>query len=182
MPSTSKKSAKSKGKGQFWQKAVLFIGGGAFLGTAMLPIIGGLFNRNEQNTPAHSAGNQGASRSTAELQELEANLLLVLEREPNNPNALQNLTRVRLEMGDLPGAIDPLDKLITLFPEDQVLKDLKVQLEQNIVQTNPQGIPVEENVSPTTTPDIVESEATDGLEVESEAVPETEDTENPAAE
>ncbi|OKH17361.1 tetratricopeptide repeat protein [[Limnothrix rosea] IAM M-220] len=158
MPSSSKKS-NAKGKGKFWQKVILFIGGGAFLGTAMLPIIGSLLGGN--STPSEDGTTSQTEIPAAELQALEENLLVVLEREPNNPNALQNLIRVRLELGDLQGVIDPLDKLITLFPEDQVLKDLKVQIEENIVRTNPTVVPVEEG---------------DGLTTESEAMPETPET------
>ena len=171
MPSSSKKS---KGKGKFWQKAILFIGGGAFLGTAMLPIIGGFLSGNNTANDHSPTSTSQTQISTEELEALEENLLVVLEREPNNPNALQNLIRVRLELGDLQGSIDPLDKLITLFPEDQVLKDLKAQIETNIVRTGSTA-PAAGDAPPT--PESEESAATDEpeTEVSPEPVPEPEE-------
>ena len=171
MPSSSKKGK----KGKFWQKAFLIFGGCAFLMTAMLPIIGGFFGGNQED---HSNSSNSASQSQIppeELRELESNLLLVLDREPNNPNALQNLVRVRLELGDLQGAIDPLDKLITLFPEDEVLVDLKSQLEQNLVRSNPTAVPTEDSDSPIPeTETSATEEVEETIEVpEPEAEPET---------
>ena len=171
MPSSSKKAK----KGKFWQKAILFCGGGAFLMTAMLPIIGSWLGNNQGNNGNNAQHGAQSQIPTEELRELEANLLLVLDREPNNPNALQNLVRVRLELGDLPGAIDPLDKLITLFPEDEVLVDLKEQLEQNIVRSNPSAIPTEEGASPTPDTETSVTEETEEAltDTDAEADPES---------
>ena len=151
--------------------------------TAMLPIINGFFD-GESGNSENSSHNGAPQVSTEELQQLEENLLIVLDREPNNPNALQNLTRVRLEMGNLEGAIEPLDQLITLFPEDQVLKDLKEQLEQNLARTSPPSTPTD--ATPSETP---ESPATDpknatesDSEVEASPAEPPSDPETPAAE
>jgi predicted Zn-dependent protease len=48
----------------------------------------------------------------------------VLEREPDNPTALQGLAEVRLKMGDLSGAIAPMEKLVKLYPQETQLKQL----------------------------------------------------------
>ncbi len=42
---------------------------------------------------------------------------LVLEREPGNETALRGLLQARVQLGDLEGAIAPLEKLVELHPE-----------------------------------------------------------------
>jgi tetratricopeptide (TPR) repeat protein len=57
---------------------------------------------------------------------------LVLEREPTNQNALQGLVEVRLRQGDLQAAINPLEQLAQLNPQQSAYMLLLAQAKQQI--------------------------------------------------
>lgn len=129
---------KKQKKRAIGQKIILFIGAGAFVGGSLVTVVTGIWQAFNEPLPSEQeVATSDLEAAQAQLAEIEQNLLLVLEREPNNPNALQELVRVRLELGNLEGTIEPLDKLITIFPNDQVLKDLRAQIEQNLARTEP---------------------------------------------
>lgn len=228
MPFFSNSNAENKGKVKLLQKIILFIGAGAFLSTALIPLIGSFQGDSSQPTstaPQTANPGQPPAPNPEELKKQEEGFLLTLEREPDNINALQGLTQVRLQMGnleggregllklvekepnnpqflqtlvavqvelgdeaglkqledrlkgtlekepenplalqgvtqirlgrgDLEGAKEPLDKLITLFPEEQTLKDLRSQIDENLARESTPGTPAtpSNGVSPTTPP------------------------------
>lgn len=105
-----------------------FIGGFGY-STIQLYITGLTQNSESEVVPSAS------SDPNAELKAQERGYLLVLEREPENPVALEGLVNVRLDMNDAKGAIEPLTKLVELYPDRT---DYKTQLQkvQEMVQND----------------------------------------------
>jgi hypothetical protein len=132
MPLFSDKAVETKQKKQkFWQKMILFVGAGSFAATAMVPVIGGIVEAITQpTTPAVSQADQ-----ETQLRDQEAGFLAVLEREPDNLNALQGLVQVRLSLGDFEGARPHLARLVEFYPDEQVLKDLLAQVDEELERT-----------------------------------------------
>lgn len=65
-----------------------------------------------QETELPSEPNSGLLRSQ------EAGYEIVLEREPENRSALEGLVEVRIELNEMQGALEALDKLIELDPDN----------------------------------------------------------------
>ncbi|AFY77858.1 hypothetical protein Ple7327_2572 [Pleurocapsa sp. PCC 7327] len=79
--------------------------------------------------------NGSSSKSTQAEKALETKALgyqLVLEREPDNQNALEGLLEVRLQQGDLKKAIEPLEKLARLNPQQTDYTILLAQAKQQV--------------------------------------------------
>lgn len=150
MPIFSEKAVQEKQKKQqLWQKVILFIGAGSFLATAMIPLVTGLID-SLTKPAAEQVAATPQELQMEQLKQKETGFLTVLEREPNNPNALQGLVDTRLKLGDLAGAKEPLQQLIKIYPNEQVLKDLLAQVEDQLGNTSTSTTPT--NASPTTPP------------------------------
>ena len=101
---------------------ILLIGSiAAFVGSTVFFTVMGIINR-PQPSPQNTADNQ-AETAAQQLATLEKQFEQVLEREPDNRNALQNLYGIRTEMQNFTGAIEPLEKLVELNPDELALQE-----------------------------------------------------------
>ncbi|XGV98812.1 MAG: tetratricopeptide repeat protein [Leptolyngbya sp. BL-A-14] len=118
---------------------VLIIAVVAFVGFSLIPLIDAAFKGTQTQTAASPSPVQSAS-AAPKKEELEAQAKgyeLVLQREPENPTALRGLLEARLGLGDVKGAIAPLEKLAKLNPNETEYAILLAQAKQ---QTNdPEG-------------------------------------------
>ncbi|WP_422661911.1 tetratricopeptide repeat protein [Pannus brasiliensis] len=99
----------------------------ALVSFSMMPLLTSIL----QTTRSES----GVSVSAALQQELESRATgyqMVLEREPDNPNALRGLLETRLQQGDLRKAIEPLEKLARLNPRTSDYLLLLAQAKQQV--------------------------------------------------
>jgi hypothetical protein len=121
------------------QKTFVIASGLAFLGMMTLPMLN-VFKENTNSPPSSDntpAQNQPpTAEEKAKIAAIADGYAKVLEREPENPTALQGLVEARLQLGDLPGAIPPLEKLTQLYPEQEPLKQLLKVLKQQVSQPN----------------------------------------------
>ena len=94
----------------------------AFLGFSLSPLLGGLLEANQKNSqPTASPTQTSVADQEADLLAQARGYELVLQREPDNPTALQGLLQVRLELiqsgkGNIEEVIPPLEKLSELNP------------------------------------------------------------------
>jgi tetratricopeptide (TPR) repeat protein len=123
-------STSEKGN-RWWLKIVMGLAFLAFVGISMAPIIGSFFQAGP--TPGSSASPMATASPTAMKAELESRAKgyeSVLQREPENQSALKGLLQTRLELGDEKGAIEPLEKLVKLNPQETLYGVLLAQAKQ----------------------------------------------------
>lgn len=111
-----------------WVYIGLFLMIGALLIFSIAPLVSSILQQSRMD-------NASATPLDANTRRLEAEALgyaLVLEREPDNVNALQGLLENRLRQGNLKDAIAPLERLSQLIPEQIEYTLLLAQTKQQL--------------------------------------------------
>ena len=128
------------------QKTFIVASGLAFLGMMTIPMLT-IFRSNVNQNQQGTMPQQPTAAEVDQMKAIAEGYEKVLAREPDNPNALQGLVEVRLQMGDLEGAIAPMEKLTKMYPEEkglgQLLAAIKFQVE------NPNAPPPTNPMAPT---------------------------------
>ncbi|MBE9129986.1 tetratricopeptide repeat protein [Coleofasciculus sp. LEGE 07092] len=97
----------------------------------MIPLLGSVFQENKSpTTAAPSATPTMSAQARSQLEEQAKGYELVVQREPQNQTALQGLLETRLKLGDIPGAIAPLEQLAKLNPDQTEYRVLLAQAKQ----------------------------------------------------
>lgn len=104
-------------KPRVWITVVLVLAVLAFIGISTIPIVTSLLENN-QPTTASTPSNQPSlsTEQQTQLEEQAKGYELVLQREPQNQTALRGLLEAKLKLGDIQGAIAPLETLAELNP------------------------------------------------------------------
>ena len=111
------------------QRILVILSGLAFAGSSVVGMAQLFTNTSQktQNTPTTEAGSKNLK-----LKEQERGYELVIKREPNNQLALQGLVQTRLQMNDLKGAVEPMEKLVKLNPDNPQYKALLAGIKQRV--------------------------------------------------
>ena len=121
----------SKQKYSRWLYVVLVFMVLALISFSVLPLLTTIVG---ENPPASSSSTVAgiAAESQAQLEAEAKGYELVLEREPDNQIALRGLLDARLKLGDIPGAIAPLERLAQLNESETDYQILLAQAKQQI--------------------------------------------------
>lgn len=120
-------SSPEKPQRKTWILVVIGIIVVAFIGVSVLPFLSSVGNQQQANNPASSPATQQQQQDLAEQAKgYEA----VLEKEPENENALQGLIEVRIKQGNIEAALAPLEKLAELNPDETAYRILLAQAKQ----------------------------------------------------
>lgn len=118
-------------KRSLWINVVLVLAVLAFVGFSMIPLLGSVFKETQPSAKATSAPNSTVSPDKqAELEAQAKGYELVVQREPQNAAALRGLLEARLKMGDIQGAIPPLEQLAKLNSDQTEYAVLLAQAKQ----------------------------------------------------
>ena len=116
-----------------WVNLVLVLAILAFVGISMIPLLGIVLSDNSPSTEATTASTPLIpAQRQAELETQAKGYEMVVQREPQNASALRGLLETRLKLGDIQGAIPPLEQMAKLNPDQTEYSVLLAQAKQQL--------------------------------------------------
>ncbi len=103
-----------------------------FLGFSFFPLLENILPRFKSSAASTVPSPQVSSPNNVDLAAQAKGYELVLQREPDNSTALRGLLEIRLQQGDLKGAIVPLEKLVQVKNEESDYAVLLAQARQQV--------------------------------------------------
>lgn len=115
-----------------WLNIILVLAVLAFVGFSMIPLLGSVFEQKPPSarTTTPQATPTISTDQRAQLEKQAEGYELVVQREPQNETALRGLLEAKLKLGDIKGAIAPLEQLAKLHPEQSDYAVLLAQAKQ----------------------------------------------------
>lgn len=102
----------------------------ALISFSVLPLVSSIAQENQVLNQKSLGSETALSQAQKALETRALGYQLVLEREPENQNALQGLLEVRLQQNNIKEAIEPLEKLARLNPQQSDYTILLAQAKQ----------------------------------------------------
>lgn len=116
-----------------WVSALVVLAILAFFGVSMIPVVNlVLTNNSPSSEPTTASSPIIPTQELAKLEKQAEGYELVVQREPQNSGALRGLLETRLKLGDIQGAIPPLEQIVKLNPEQTDYAVLLAQAKQHI--------------------------------------------------
>ncbi len=122
--------AEEKRKNRWLLNVVLIIATVGLLGVSIIPLIASTFNSPTQQAKAVPSPAQSIEAKKADTEAQARGYEEVLKREPDNQTALRGLLEAKLRLGDVKGAIDPLERLAKANPTQTEYGVLLAQAKQ----------------------------------------------------